>query len=126
MCLFTAPPDHTNRPEPFGSGRHLLYLVLQSAFERIILFIQALNLILQGIVLPGGFRCLFRVFPDLRISQRRFHLPGILFLIATPCSVARFVKVQEASGSDILGLLAAVGLYVLVGAFVAFVFGKKK
>ena len=54
------------------------------------------------------------------------NLPGILFLIATPCSVALFVMVQEASGSDILGLLAAVGLYVLVGAFVAFVFGKKK
>ena len=54
------------------------------------------------------------------------NLPGILFLFATPCSVALFVKVQEASGSDILGLLAAVGLYVLVGAFVAFVFGKKK
>ena len=35
------------------------------------------------------------------------NLPGILFLIATPCSVALFVKVQEASGSDILGLLAA-------------------
>ena len=53
-------------------------------------------------------------------------LPGILLLAAMPCSVLLFVKVQEASGSDILGLLAAVGLYVLVGAIVAFVFGKKK
>ena len=42
------------------------------------------------------------------------NLPGILLLAAMPCSVLLFVKVQEASGSDILGLLAAVGLYTVL------------
>ena len=37
-------------------------------------------------------------------------LPGILLLAAMPCSVLLFVKVQEASGSDILALIAALFL----------------
>lgn len=42
-----------------------------------------------------------------------------------PCSVFAFVKAEEASGSEFVGLLAALGLYAAVIAFIAFVFGKK-
>ena len=43
------------------------------------------------------------------------HLPGILFLLAMPCSVFLFIKVSDKTGSDILALVSAVALYVLVG-----------
>ncbi len=52
-------------------------------------------------------------------------LPGILLLIAMPCSVMAFIKVEALSGSDILGLLAALSVYAVVIAIVAFLFGHK-
>ncbi|MCQ2055733.1 MAG: hypothetical protein MJY82_10690 [Fibrobacter sp.] len=51
------------------------------------------------------------------------NLPGVLFLIAMPLSVVLYVKVEAWSGSEILGLLAAVLLYVAVGAVIALLFG---
>ena len=51
-------------------------------------------------------------------------LPGILLLAAMPCSVLLFVKVQEASGSDILALIAALFLYAAVFVVCALVFNK--
>ena len=53
------------------------------------------------------------------------NLPGILFLVAMPVSVWLFVKVEALSGSEFVGLLAAVLLYVAIGLLVALIFGKK-
>ncbi|SHJ08773.1 hypothetical protein [Fibrobacter sp. UWP2] len=53
------------------------------------------------------------------------NLPGILFLVAMPVSVWLFVKVEALSGSEFVGLLAAVLLYVVIGLLVALIFGKK-
>lgn len=53
------------------------------------------------------------------------RLPGILFLLCTPLSVLLYLKVAAASGSEILALLAAVGLYVLAAVCIAFVFNRR-
>ena len=53
------------------------------------------------------------------------RLPGILFLLCTPLSVWLYLKVAAVSGSEILALLAAVGLYVLAAICIAFVFNRK-
>ena len=50
-------------------------------------------------------------------------IPGILFLLAMPCSVLLYIKVETFSGSEILGLLA-VALYFIVALIIAFVFNK--
>jgi len=52
-------------------------------------------------------------------------IPGILLLLAMPCSVLLFVKVEALSGSEILALLSAVALYVLVALVVALLFNSK-
>lgn len=52
-------------------------------------------------------------------------LPGILLLLAMPCSVLAFVKVESLSGSEVLGLFAALGVYAVVIAIVALIFGRK-
>ena len=51
-------------------------------------------------------------------------IPGILFLLAMPCSVLLYIKVETLSGSGILGLLSAVALYFIVALIIAFVFNK--
>ena len=51
-------------------------------------------------------------------------LPGILLLIAMPCSVLLFVKVQESTGSDLIALLTALLLYAAVFVVCALVFNK--
>ena len=53
-------------------------------------------------------------------------IPGILFLLAMPLSVLLYIKVEALSGSEILGLFSAVGLYVLVGLAIALLFNKKE
>ncbi len=50
-------------------------------------------------------------------------LPGILCLLAMPCSILIFVKVQALSG-DLLALLAAVLFYIAVIVVCALVFNK--
>lgn len=52
-------------------------------------------------------------------------LPGLLLLIAMPCSVLLFVKVSSLTGSDFWALLAALLLYVAVIALCALVFNRK-
>ena len=52
------------------------------------------------------------------------NLPGILCLLAMPCSVLLFAKVQESTGSDIIALLTALLLYVAVIVVCALVFNK--
>ena len=52
------------------------------------------------------------------------HLPGILFLLAMPCAVLLFVKVQESTGSDIVALLASVLFYIAVFVVCALVFNN--
>lgn len=51
------------------------------------------------------------------------NLPGILFLVAMPLSVVLYVRVESWTGSEFMGLLAAVLLYVAVGGLIAFFFG---
>ena len=51
-------------------------------------------------------------------------IPGILFLLAMPCSVLLYIKVETLSGSEILGLLSAVALYFIVALIIAFVLNK--
>ena len=51
-------------------------------------------------------------------------IPGILFLLAMPCSVLLYIKVETLSGSEILGLLSALALYFIVALIIAFVFNK--
>ena len=53
------------------------------------------------------------------------RLPGILFLLCTPLSVWLYLKVATASGSELLALLAAVGLYVLAAVCIALVFNRR-
>jgi hypothetical protein len=53
------------------------------------------------------------------------YLPGILFLLAMPCSILLFVKVEAASGSEILALFAAVALYVVVALVLTLIMNRK-
>ena len=52
------------------------------------------------------------------------YLPGILFLLGMPCSILLFVKVEAASGSEILALLAAVALYVVVALVLTLIMNR--
>ena len=51
-------------------------------------------------------------------------LPGIIFLLAMPCSVLLFVQVEKWSGSEMMALLSAVLFYVLVAVVLGLVFGR--
>jgi hypothetical protein len=73
------------------------------------------NLLLQA-ALCGFFTIL------LFMKQK---IPGILFLLAMPLSVLLYIKVEAVSGSEILGLFAAVALYVVVGLVIALLFNRK-
>lgn len=59
------------------------------------------------------------------ISMKK-NIPGILFLLAMPCSVLLYIKVEALSGSEILGLFSAVALYVIVALVIALLFNKKE
>ena len=63
-------------------------------------------------------RGFFSIFPGMRKN-----LPGLLCLLAMPCSILIFVKVQALSG-DLLALLAAVLFYIAVIVVCALVFNK--
>lgn len=58
------------------------------------------------------------------ISMKQ-KIPGILFLLAMPLSVLLYIKVEAVSGSEILGLFAAVALYVVVALVIALFFNRK-
>ena len=53
-------------------------------------------------------------------------IPGILFLLAMPCSVLLYIKVEALSGSEVLGLISAVALYFIVALVIALGFNKKE
>lgn len=53
-------------------------------------------------------------------------IAGILFLLAMPCSIFLYVKVESWVGSEIIGLLAAILFYVAVAIFLALVFNPRK
>ena len=59
------------------------------------------------------------------ISTMKKNIPGILFLLAMPCSVLLYIKVEKLSGSEILGLFSAVALYIVVAIVIALLFNKK-
>lgn len=60
------------------------------------------------------------------ISSMKKNIPGILFLLAMPCSVLLYIKVEALSGSEVLGLISAVALYFVVAIVIALVFNKKE
>ena len=81
----------------------------------------------------GDRLCLPCMSPRTPFRGRFFYfivmkqkIPGILFLLAMPLSVLLYIKVEAFSGSEILGLFSAVGLYVLVGLVIALLFNKKE
>ena len=53
-------------------------------------------------------------------------LPGIIFLLAMPCSVLLFVQVEKWSGSELVALLSAVLFYVVVAVILGFVFRSEE
>lgn len=53
-------------------------------------------------------------------------IAGILFLLAMPCSIFLYVNAEDWSGSEIIGLLAAVLFYVVVAIVLALVFNPRK
>jgi hypothetical protein len=66
-----------------------------------------------------------RASPFSIITSMKQKIPGILFLLAMPLSVLLYIKVETVSGSEILGLFAAVALYVVVGLVIALLFNRK-
>ena len=66
-----------------------------------------------------------RASPLSIITSMKQKIPGILFLLAMPLSVLLYIKVEAVSGSEILGLFAAVALYVVVGLVIALLFNRK-
>ena len=52
-------------------------------------------------------------------------IPGILCLLAMPCCVLLFVKVESLTGSDLVALLAALLFYVAVIVFCTLVFNHQ-
>jgi hypothetical protein len=66
-----------------------------------------------------------RASPFSIITSMKQKIPGILFLLAMPLSVLLYIKVEAVSGSEILGLFAAVALYVVVGLVIALLFNRK-
>ena len=57
-------------------------------------------------------------------SYMKQKLPGIIFLLAMPCSVLLFVQVEKWSGSELVALFSAVLFYVVVAVILGFVFGR--
>jgi hypothetical protein len=66
-----------------------------------------------------------RASPFSIITSMKQKIPGILFLLAMPLSVLLYIKVEAVSGSEILGLFAAVALYVVVALVIALLFNRK-
>ena len=78
---------------------------------------------LYGRGIQSSFKAASRGFFSIIASMNQ-KIPGILFLLAMPCSVLLYIKVETLSGSEILGLLSAVALYFIVALIIAFVFNK--
>jgi hypothetical protein len=51
-------------------------------------------------------------------------LPAFLFMLAIPLSIVLYLKVEAASGSEIVALLAAVGLYLVIFFLLAMFFNS--
>ncbi len=52
-------------------------------------------------------------------------LPAFLLMLAVPLSIVAYVKTAAASGSELLGVLAAMGLYILVFFLLAMFFNSR-
>lgn len=52
-------------------------------------------------------------------------LPGILFLLCIPFSIALFLWITSVTGSEILGLVFAVLLYMLAGVLISVITTKQ-
>ncbi|MCQ2090455.1 MAG: hypothetical protein MJY93_09415 [Fibrobacter sp.] len=52
-------------------------------------------------------------------------LPAFLLMLAVPLSIVAYVKVAALSGSELLGVLAAMGLYILVFFLLAVFFNSR-
>lgn len=52
-------------------------------------------------------------------------LPAFLLMLAVPLSIVAYVKTAAASGSEFLGVIAAMGLYILVFFLLALFFNSR-
>ena len=52
-------------------------------------------------------------------------LPAILFMLAIPLSIVLYLKVEAASGSEIVALLAAVACYLIIFFLLAVFFNSR-
>jgi hypothetical protein len=52
-------------------------------------------------------------------------LPAFLFMLAIPLSIVLYLKVESASGSEIMALLAAVACYLVVFFLLAVFFNSR-
>lgn len=52
-------------------------------------------------------------------------LPAFLFMLAIPLSIVLYLKVESASGSEIVALLAAVACYLVVFFLLAMFFNSR-
>ena len=52
-------------------------------------------------------------------------LPAFLFMLAIPLSIVLYLKVESASGSEIVALLAAVACYLVVFFLLALFFNSR-
>jgi mannitol-specific phosphotransferase system IIBC component len=52
-------------------------------------------------------------------------LPAFLFMLAIPLSIVLYLKVETASGSEIVALLAAVACYLVVFFLLALFFNSR-
>ena len=52
-------------------------------------------------------------------------LPAILFMLAIPLSIVLYLKVEAASGSEIVALLSAVACYLVVFFLLALFFNSR-
>lgn len=52
-------------------------------------------------------------------------LPAFILMMATPFSIVAYIKVAAMSGSELLGVAAAMGLYILVFILLALIFNSR-
>ncbi|MCQ2105162.1 MAG: hypothetical protein MJZ26_05150 [Fibrobacter sp.] len=52
-------------------------------------------------------------------------LPAFILMLAMPFSIIAYIKVAAMSGSELLGVLAAMGLYIFVFILLAKIFNSR-
>lgn len=53
-------------------------------------------------------------------------IAAVVFMLAIPCSIVTYIKVSTAANSEILGVLAAVALYIIVFFLLSLFFNSRE